>query len=380
MLKSIRKSSFFSDFSFNVFTVPKNYIALNQNGKPEGKHPELERGSYDIIENKAQSKPPVFIFIIETMRENWDSGLVHRLFSRIKDILKQIPKDHGHDRSMIKVGFIIRDEHSYYYNCPTRKFQRIMPIANYFFMEPIDSKIDVVIDAILYEAENLDNRQIEGQPFYRVMQDGLAPLQNYKGSGKLFIVQSTKPTDANMQNKNKFQRLGMDCGKIGCSVDLFIWENLDINLSSLLSIVNLTGGDVYRHTSSEDCVANITKSVSKSIGFDAQVKVRTSIEIESQQIYGLLCKFDDGTIKLASIASGTSFAIELHPKPTKELNSAENINIQISVEFTSLSGQRKIRILNLALKICRREVEFLKSCDVDAMVLFFAKQVSYFFS
>ncbi|KAL9701298.1 hypothetical protein quinque_004739 [Culex quinquefasciatus] len=42
--------------------------------------------------------------------------------------------------------------------------------------------------------------------------------------------------------------------------------------------------------------------------------------------------------------------------------------------FTSCSGQRQLRVLNLSLKTCNQLADFFRSSDLDTINLFFGKQ------
>lgn len=55
----------------------------------------------------------------------------------------------------------------------------------------------------------------------------------------------------------------------------------------------------------------------------------------------------------------------------------ENVYIQVALLYTSCSGQRRLRILNLALRVTVTIADVFKSCDLDAMMLFFAKQACF---
>lgn len=75
-----------------------------------------------------------------------------------------------------------------------------------------------------------------------------------------------------------------------------------------------------------------------------------------------------------------SIAIEI--KHDDKLPPEENVYIQIALLYTSCSGQRRLRIHNLSLKTCTQMADLFRSSDVDALVLFFSKQViklKYFF-
>lgn len=55
----------------------------------------------------------------------------------------------------------------------------------------------------------------------------------------------------------------------------------------------------------------------------------------------------------------------------------ENIYIQVALLYTSCSGQRRLRICNLSLLVTTTIADVFKSSDLDAMMLFFAKQACF---
>lgn len=69
-----------------------------------------------------------------------------------------------------------------------------------------------------------------------------------------------------------------------------------------------------------------------------------------------------------------SVAIEI--KHDDKLPPEENVYIQIALLYTSSGGQRRLRVMNLALKTCTQLADLFRSCDLDTTILFFAKQVS----
>lgn len=68
-----------------------------------------------------------------------------------------------------------------------------------------------------------------------------------------------------------------------------------------------------------------------------------------------------------------SVAIEV--KHDDKLPPEENVYIQVALLYTSCSGQRRLRVLNLSLKTCTQLADLFRSCDLDTTILFFAKQV-----
>lgn len=68
-------------------------------------------------------------------------------------------------------------------------------------------------------------------------------------------------------------------------------------------------------------------------------------------------------------------AIEI--KHDDKLSPEENVYIQIALLYTSSGGQRRLRVMNLALKTCTQLADLFRSCDLDTTILFFAKQVRF---
>lgn len=72
------------------------------------------------------------------------------------------------------------------------------------------------------------------------------------------------------------------------------------------------------------------------------------------------------------VDSTKSIAIEI--KHDDKLPPEENVYLQVALLYTSISGQRRLRILNLTLKSCVQLADLFRSCDLDTMILFMAKQ------
>ncbi|XP_067622120.1 protein transport protein Sec24C-like isoform X2 [Eurosta solidaginis] len=105
------------------------------------------------------------------------------------------------------------------------------------------------------------------------------------------------------------------------------------------------------------------------------MRVRTSGGIRPTDFYGQFFVTNTTDVELASIDCNKSVAIEI--KHDDKLPPEGNIYLQIALLFTSISGQRRLRILNLALRATNTIADVFKSCDLDAMMLFFAKQACF---
>lgn len=329
----------------------------------------------------------------------------------MKQILKNLPIDQGQDRSQMKVGFITYNNTVHFYNCKANLAQpqmmvvgdvheMFMPLLDGFFCDAEESS--AVIDALMEQIPIMfgDTRETE-TILLPAIQAGLEAIKASECSGKLLIFHSSLPvSDApgRLQNRedrkllgtekektvlspqnNAYNNLGQDCVLAGCSVDLYIFNNSYIDLATIGQVARLTGGEIYKYTyfqadaDGHRVISDVIKNISRPIGFEAVMRVRTSTGIRPTDFYGHFFMSNTTDLDLASITSEKSIGIEI--KHDDKLAPEENVYLQVALLYTSCGGQRRIRILNLALKTCVQMADLFRCCDLDTMVLYFGKQV-----
>ncbi|XP_017097785.2 protein transport protein Sec24C [Drosophila bipectinata] len=400
---------------------PDYYQHLDHTGQRVDKHerPELLLGTYEFLatkdycRNNTPPEVPAFIFIIDVSYNTVKSGLVHLLCAQIKNILKHLPVDQGQDKSKVRVGFITYNSTVHFYNIKSSLAQpqmmvvgdvqeMFMPLLDGFLCHPEESA--AVIDALMEEIPRMfaDTKETE-TILYPAIQAGLEALKASNASGKLLVFNSTLPiAEAPGKLKNRddrkllgtdkektvltpqttaYNQLGQECVQQGCSVDLFVFNNAYIDIATIGQVARLTGGEVYKYTyfqadvDGKRLIEDIIKNVSRPIAFDAVMRVRTSAGIRPTDFYGHFFMSNTTDVELASIDSTKSVSIEI--KHDDKLPPEENVYLQVALLYTSCSGQRRLRILNLALRVTTTIADVFKSCDLDAMMLFFAKQACF---
>ena len=61
-------------------------------------------------------------------------------------------------------------------------------------------------------------------------------------------------------------------------------------------------------------------------------------------------------------------------KHDDKLSEEEGVYIQAALLYTSCSGVRRLRIINLSLKVSSQMGELFRACDLDAIINFVSKQ------
>ncbi|CAO1356003.1 unnamed protein product [Diamesa hyperborea] len=399
--------------------VPAEYFQhLDHTGQRVDKYerPELVLGTYEFVatkdycRNNVPPKPPAMVFVIDVSYNNVKSGLVHLLCAEMKRIVRNLPIDQGHSRSNMKVGFITYNNTVHFYNIKSTLAQpqmmvvgdvheMFMPLLDGFLVDPVES--EALIDLLMDQIPKMfgDTRETE-TILLPAIQAGLEALKASECAGKLLIFHSSLPiAEAPGQLKNRDDRkllatekektvltpqttaynmLGQECVGAGCTVDLFAFNNAYIDLATIGQVSRLTGGEVYKYTyfqadiDGERLVNDIIKNISRPIAFDAVMRVRTSTGTRPTDFYGHFFMSNTTDMEIAGMDCDKSIAIEV--KHDDKLPPEENVYIQVALLYTSCSGQRRLRVLNLSLKTCTQLADLFRSCDLDTTILFFAKQ------
>lgn len=352
------------------------------------------------------------IFVIDVSYNNIKSGLVHLLCGEMKRIIRNLPIDQGMDRSLMKVGFITYNNTVHFYNCKSNLAQpqmmvvgdvheMFMPLLDGFLCDPDESS--AVIDSLMEQIPAMFGETRETETILLpAIQAGLEALKASECAGKIIVLHSSLPiADAPGKLKNRddrnvlgtdkeksvltpqsnvYNNLGQECVQAGCAVDLFVFNNSYVDLATIGQICRLTGGEIYKYTyfqadvDGHRVVNDLIKNISRPIAFDSVMRVRTSTGVRPTDFYGHFFMSNTTDMEIGAIDCEKSIAIEI--KHDDKLAPEENVYIQVALLYTSCSGQRRLRILNLALKTCTQMADLFRCCDLDVIVLFFAKQVS----
>ncbi len=101
------------------------------------------------------------------------------------------------------------------------------------------------------------------------------------------------------------------------------------------------------------------------------MKVRTSTGIRAVDYLGNISMPGGSDVEMAGLQKQTSLCVEL--KHDDKLNENSKVFIQMALLYTSLGGQRRIRIHNLSLSVCTQYSQMFSSCELDVVINYMAK-------
>ncbi|KAK6494003.1 protein transport protein Sec24D-like isoform X1 [Huso huso] len=377
--------------------------------------PELSLGSYEFIasleycKNNRPANPPAFIFMIDVSYSNIKSGLVKLICEELKTLLDKLPREEQAEKSVIKVGFVTYNTILHFYNVKSNLAQPQMLVVS-----DVSEMFVPLLDGFLVdfqESQSVINNLLDQIPemfadtnesetvFAPVIQAGMEALKAAECSGKLFIFQSSIPTaeapgklknrdDRKLVNTEKekilfqpqkgvYESLTKECVANSCCVDLFLFPSQFVDVATLGDIPMHTGGALYKYNNfqiqsdGEHFLKDLRKDVEKKIGFDAIMRVRTSTGFRATDFFGAIYMNNTTDVEMAAVDCDKAVTVEF--KHDDKLSEDTGALMQCALLYTTVGGQRRLRIHNLGLNCSSQLADLYKSCETDALINFFAK-------
>lgn len=403
-----------------VVEVPKEYFChMDGQGSRADKfqRPELCCGSYEFIatteycRDKLLPKEPAFIFVIEMSQLMMQRGVIPLLCQNMKDILEQLPRDKTNGtlapHSAMRVGFITYQSDVHFYKMDGQapemcvvcdREDMFVPVPSGVLCDPREAaqNIEKLMESI---PENFKGTRETSGALACAVRAGMEALKASGRVGKLFVFHSSLPVGGSgslkMREDRKllgtekeksvlspqgsfYNNLGQDLVAAGCSVDMYLFNDAYVDLATIGQVPRLTGGQCYKYAffqSNKDgprLLQDLKLNVGRDIAFDAVMRVRTSQGVRPVEFFGHFFMSNTTDVELASIDSSKAIAIEV--KHDDKLTEEDGVYIQAALLYTSCGGQRRLRILNLALTICNQMADLFKNCELDTLMNFFGKQ------
>uniref|UniRef100_A0A8B9P9W2 SEC24 homolog D, COPII coat complex component n=1 Tax=Apteryx owenii TaxID=8824 RepID=A0A8B9P9W2_APTOW len=360
-------------------------------------------------ENNKPPKPPAYIFMIDVSYRNINSGLVKLICDELKTLLDKLPREEQEESSAIKVGFVTYNKVLHFFNVKSNLAQPQMmvvsdvgevfvPLLDGFLVNFQESRS--VINNLLDQIPEMFADTNESETvFAPVIQAGMEALKTAECAGKLFIFHSSLPTaeapgklrnrdDKKLLNTDKektlfqpqvnfYETLARDCVANGCCVDLFLFPNQYVDVASMGLVTMYTGGTLYKYNNfqlnsdSPQFLSDLRKDIEKKPGFDAIMRVRTSTGFRATDFFGDIYMNNTTDVEMAAVDCDKAVTVEF--KHDDKLNEDSGALIQCAVLYTSVSGQRRLRIHNIGLNCSSQLADIYKTCETDALINLFAK-------
>ncbi|KAL9256724.1 transport protein SEC24 C-like protein [Drosera capensis] len=388
--------------------TPRDY---HSNLGPDGRRrdaderPELSRGTVEFVASKEymvrDPMPAVFFFLIDVSSKAIQTGATAAACSAINQVIADLPEG---PRTF--VGIATFDSTIHFYNLKRALQQPLMLIVPDVLdvYTPLETDVVVQLSACRQHLELL----LENIP--TMFQDNIiadsafgaatkAAFLAMKGTGgKLlfclplalvpFLLGRLKGELTSLLEAHKLlqpadktlKEMAIEFAEHQVCVDVFITSQSYVDFASISVVPRTTGGQVYYYypfsavSDTAKLYNDLRWNVTRPQGFEAVMRVRCSQGLQVQEYSGNYCKRIPTDVDLPGMDCDKTIMVTL--KHDDKLQDGAEYAFQCALLYTTIYGQRRIRVVTLSLSCTSTLHNLFRTADLDTQFTCFLKQVA----
>ncbi|KAM5506708.1 COPII subunit [Microsporum canis] len=350
-------------------------------------------------------QPLVYLFLIDVSYASVTSGLLATAARCIRESLDRIPNADRRTR----IGFIAVDSSLHYFTIPRDGSESsepnmlvvsdldepFIPIPGELLITLAESRenVETFLDKL---QEMFQNTQNPGSAMGSALRAGhqligpvggkltvlTASLPNM-GYGSLEMredkkVLGTSKESSLLQTASSFYKsFAVECSKQQISVDMFLFSSQYQDVASLSNLPRYTGGQTYFYPGwnaarSEDAIKfakEFSDYLSAEIGLEAVLRVRATTGLRMNTFYGNFFNRSSDLCAFPAFPRDQAYVVEV---AIDETVTRPVVCLQTAVLHTTCNGERRIRVLTLALPTTQNLADVYASADQCAITTYFS--------
>ncbi|KNA05597.1 hypothetical protein SOVF_188880 [Spinacia oleracea] len=395
--------------------TPRDYLC---NLGPDGRRrdaddrPELCRGTVEFNAPKEymvrDPMPAVFFFLIDVSMNALQTGATAAACSAINQVIADLPEG---PRTM--VGIATFDSTIHFYNLKRASQQPLMLIVPDVqdVYTPLETDVIVRLSECRQQIELLlesiptmfQSNMTADSALGAAIKAAFLAMKNT--GGKLLVFQSVLPSvgigalsarEAEGRNNTSvgdkeahrllqpadktLKEMAIEFAEFQVCVDFFITTQSYVDVASISVIPKTTGGQVYYYypfsavSDTAKLCNDLRWNVTRPQGFEAVMRVRCSQGLQVQEYSGNFCKRIPTDVDLPAIDCDKALMVSL--KHDDKLQDGAECAFQCALLYTTVYGQRRIRVSTLSLTCTSVLSNLFRSADLDTQFACFMKQAA----
>jgi protein transport protein SEC24 len=386
-----------------------DWDAAAQKSVDRWQRPELNHAVCEFVApQEYMVRPPqplVYLFIFDVSMASINSGLVATSARTIRESLDRIPNADRRTR----VGFMAVDSGLHYFTIPRDGSENNEPtqlvvrdLEDVFLPTPdgllvslseCRENIGVLLDkipAMFQETQDpnsaLGSALRSGHKLISPVGGKItvlsATLPNV-GHGKLEMredkkVLGTSKEGSLLQTGSSFYKsFAVECSKNQVSIDMFLFSSQYQDVASLSCLPRFTGGNTWFYPGwnaarSEDAIKfarEFSDFLSAEIGLEAVLRVRATTGLRMSTFYGNFFNRSSDLCAFPAFPRDQAYVVEV---AIDETITKPYVCLQAAVLHTTCNGERRIRVLTLALPTTETLANVYASADQSAIAVYFS--------
>ncbi len=370
------------------------------------KRPELNSSVVEFIAPREYMvrppQPPVYVFLIDVSYNSMNTGMAATAARTILETLDRIPNEDGRTR----VCIIAVDTALHFFSIPEggkeAEMLVVSDVDDVFLPKPNDLLLNLResragIDTLLGRLSDMfAGSLVVGSALGAALQAAyklISPM-----GGKIMCLTSTLPSlgPGALKNREDPKLLGtakestllsaasafyktfpIDCSRAQVSVDMWLFASAYTDVATLACLPRYTGGQTYFYpgfnaSRSEDALKfshELAQVLASPICYEAVLRLRTTKGIRATQFHGNFFVRSTDLLALPAVPLDQNYAIECE---IEESITAPFVVFQAVVLHSTSFGERRIRVINLALPTTTNMSEVYASADQQAIAMLLA--------
>jgi protein transport protein SEC24 len=350
-------------------------------------------------------QPLVYLFLFDVSYTAVSTGLLATSARTILDSLNRIPNADRRTR----LGFIAVDSGLHYFSIPKDSDENgetnmlvvsdldepFLPVPQDLLV-PLTESRQSVENFLTKLPEMFINNQNSGSCMGSALRAGhklISPL-----GGKLVVLSATLPNvgygklemredkkllgtskeSALLQTANNFYKsFAVECSKNQVSIDMFLFSSQYQDVASLSNLPRYTGGQTWFYPGwnagrPEDAIkfaSEFSDYLSSEIGLEAVLRVRATTGLRMSTFYGNFFNRSSDLCAFPAFPRDQCYVVEV----AIDENLTKNVVcMQAAVLHTTCNGERRIRVMTLALPTTTNLADIYASADQCAITTYFS--------
>ncbi|KAJ7979721.1 Protein transport protein Sec24-like [Quillaja saponaria] len=374
--------------------------------------PELCRGTVELVASKEflvrDPMPAVYFFLIDVSMNAIQTGATAAACGAVSQVISDLPEG---PRTF--VGVATFDSTIHFYNLKRASQQPLMLIVPDVqdVYTPLQTDVIVQLSECRQHLELLldsiptmfqSNRTAESafgaaiKAAFLAMKDtggkllvfqsvlpsmGIGALSAREAEGRANISAGEKEAQKLLQAADKtLKTMAIEFAEYQVCIDVFITTQTYIDIASISVLSQTTGGQVIIIThfqavsDSAKLYNDLRWNVTRPQGFEAVMRVRCSQGIQVDDYHGNYCKRIPTDVDLPAIDCDKTMMVTL--KHDDKLVDGSECAFQCALLYTTVYGQRRIRVTTLSLPCTNTLNNLFRAADLETQFTCFLKQAA----
>lgn len=387
--------------------------------------PELTMGTVEyLVPKEYWAKEPVglqWLFLIDVSQESLSRGFLDAVCRGVLEALYGHERDESQNGDISpepalpkgsKVGIVTYDKEVQFYSLSAGLTQAQMmvmtdledpfvPLSEGLFVDPYESRevVESLLTAIPRMFSQVKNPEPALLPALNAALSALtatggkvvcaiSSLPTW-GPGRLHLRDDGKGRDTDAERRlfttehPGWKKTAQAMVTAGIGVDFFMAAagGAYMDIATIGHVSSVTGGEVFFYPNfvgprdSLKLSTEICHTLQRETGYQALMKVRCSNGLQVSSYHGAFLQHSFGAdLEIGTIdadkAIGVLFSYD------GKLESKLDAHFQAALLYTSASGQRRVRCINICAGVCEGATETMRTVDQDAVVNIIAKEAS----